>query len=180
VGGGGGLPPAASRALTMAAAGAQQQGREAPNTRCAKNVLLITCDQWRADCLSCAGHPLVRTPNLDRLAAEGVRFANHFCQTVPCGPSRASLYCGMYQLNTRVISNAAPLATRHTNIAQELRRGGYDPVLSGYTHTITEEPASSAESEGLLPGLRSLNTDAGGDVNHLASSWVQWLRVSAS
>ena len=139
-----------------------------------KNVLLITCDTWRADCLGCADHPLVRTPNLDRLAAEGVRFANHFCQATPCGPSRASLYCGMYQLNTRVISNGAPLAARHTNIAEELRRGGYDPVLSGYTHTITEQPAS-AEMNEVLPGLRSLNTDLGGSVNHLASSWVQWL-----
>ena len=37
------------------------------------NVLLITCDQWRADCLSAAGHPVLRTPHLDQLASEGVR-----------------------------------------------------------------------------------------------------------
>ena len=42
------------------------------------NILLVTLDQFRSDALSCAGNPVVRTPNLDRLAAEGVRFANHY------------------------------------------------------------------------------------------------------
>ena len=42
------------------------------------NVLFITADQWRAECLSALGHPTVRTPNLDALAREGVLFVNHF------------------------------------------------------------------------------------------------------
>ena len=54
----------------------------------AANVLYITVDQWRGDCLSALGHPMVRTPNLDRLAVEGVLFANHFANSTPCGPSR--------------------------------------------------------------------------------------------
>ncbi len=60
------------------------------------NILLITLDQFRADCLGAAGHPLVRTPNLDRLAAEGVRFSHHFANCAPCGPSRASLLTGLW------------------------------------------------------------------------------------
>ena len=59
------------------------------------NVLFITLDQFRAECLSAAGHPLVRTPNLDELAANGVRFARHYSQAAPCSPGRASLYTGM-------------------------------------------------------------------------------------
>ena len=55
------------------------------------NVLFVTVDQWRGDCLSGAGHPVVRTPNLDALAAGGVAFRRHFAQAAPCGPSRASL-----------------------------------------------------------------------------------------
>ena len=58
------------------------------------NILLVTIDQWRADCLGAAGHPLVRTPALDALAADGVRFAAHYAQASPCGPSRASLHTG--------------------------------------------------------------------------------------
>lgn len=147
------------------------------------NVLLITCDQWRADCLGCAGHPVVRTPHLDRLAQEGVRFAAHYCQATPCGPSRASLYTGMYQLNTRVVANGTPLAARHTNIAKELRRGGYDPVLSGYTDQANDpslaegalDPALHYYGDA-LPGMRSLNTHPGGSSGHLATSWIQWLQ----
>ncbi len=56
------------------------------------NILLITADQWRADCLGVAGHPIVKTPNIDLLAEEGVRFARHFAQAAPCSPARASLY----------------------------------------------------------------------------------------
>ena len=69
------------------------------------NVLLVTADQWRGDCLSCVGHPVVRTPNLDRLAADGVLFTRHFAQATPCGPSRASLHTGLYALNHRSISS---------------------------------------------------------------------------
>ena len=51
------------------------------------NILFITLDQWRGDCLGSAGHPVVETPNLDRLACEGVRFTSHYAQTAPCGPA---------------------------------------------------------------------------------------------
>ncbi|TIO67240.1 MAG: phosphonate monoester hydrolase, partial [Mesorhizobium sp.] len=47
------------------------------------NVLLITCDQWRGDCLSAAGHPVVKTPHVDALAAEGVLFQRHYGGAAP-------------------------------------------------------------------------------------------------
>ncbi len=50
------------------------------------NVLLITADQWRGDALGIAGHPVVKTPNIDRLAASGAWFARHYTQCSPCGP----------------------------------------------------------------------------------------------
>ena len=99
----------------------------------ARNVLFITVDQFRADCLSAAGHPVVRTPNLDALAAEGVRFARHYSQASPCGPGRAALYTGTYQMNNRVVANGSPLDTRFDNIALAARRAGHEPVLFGYT-----------------------------------------------
>ena len=67
------------------------------------NLLLITCDQYRADALSCAGHPVLSTPNLDMLASQGVRFAQHYGQSAPCSPGRAALYTGLYTMNNRVI-----------------------------------------------------------------------------
>ncbi len=67
------------------------------------NVLFITADQWRGDCLSALDHPCLKTPNLDRLAREGVLFRRHYAQATPCGPGRASLYTGLY-LHTTVRS----------------------------------------------------------------------------
>ena len=59
-----------------------------------RNILFIVIDQWRADALGCAGNAVLKTPNLDRLAADGVLFRRHFAQASPCGPSRATLLTG--------------------------------------------------------------------------------------
>jgi len=124
-----------------------------------KNVLFITADQWRGECLSALGHPIVKTPHLDALAAEGTLFRRHYSQTTPCGPARASLYTGLYQQNHRVVMNGTPLDDRHVNIAQEARKAGYDPALFGYTdvspdprYRETEDPELRTSS-GLLPGM---------------------------
>ncbi|MEP3350460.1 MAG: sulfatase-like hydrolase/transferase, partial [Marinomonas sp.] len=57
-----------------------------------KNILFIMCDQLRFDYLGCTGHPHIRTPNIDALAARGMLFENAFCNAALCGPSRASYY----------------------------------------------------------------------------------------
>jgi arylsulfatase A-like enzyme len=124
----------------------------------ALNVLFVTVDQWRGECLSSLDH-VVQTPNLDRLCAGGVHFANHWAQAAPCGPSRASLYTGMYLMNHRSVLNGTPLDARHTNIALEGRALGYAPVLFGYTDTSVDPrtvPATDprlSTYEGVLPGF---------------------------
>jgi arylsulfatase A-like enzyme len=125
-----------------------------------KNILLITADQWRGECLSALDHPCVKTPNIDKLIAESVLFKKHYSVCAPCGPSRASLLAGMYAQNHRSIRNGTPLDSRHTNIALETRSAGYDPVLFGYTDT-SRDPRDTDEAdirkfgyEGVLPGFR--------------------------
>jgi len=100
-----------------------------------RNILLITFDQWRADCLSAVGHPCLKTPHLDALAADGVLFRRHYTQASPCGPARASLFTGLYLHNHRSLRNGTPLDDRHATLPRELRGGGYDPALFGYTDT---------------------------------------------
>ena len=123
------------------------------------NVLLITADQWRGECLGALQHPCLRTPCLDRLAADGVLFARHFSQATPCGPGRASLHTGMYQHNHRVVANGTPLAARHTNVALEARKAGLEPVLFGYTDVTADprcrDPADPAlhRIDDTLPGM---------------------------
>lgn len=112
----------------------------------AKNVLLIVVDQWRGLMLPKLGADYLKLPNLDRLCAEGVTFRNHFTQCVPCGPARASLLTGMYMMNHRAVQNTIPLDSRFTNLAHELRRGGYDPALVGYT-TTTPDPRKTAPND---------------------------------
>ena len=90
----------------------------------AKNVLLIVVDQWRGLMLPKLGADYLKLPNIDALCAEGVTFRNHFTQTVPCGPARASLLTGLYMMNHRAVQNTIPLDSRFTNLAHELRRGG--------------------------------------------------------
>ncbi|MGI9302104.1 MAG: alkaline phosphatase family protein [Gammaproteobacteria bacterium] len=125
-----------------------------------RNILLITADQWRGDCLSALGHPCVQTPHMDALAADGVVFRNHYANCAPCGPGRASLLTGMYMQNHRSVVNGTPLDARHTNIALELRAAGYDPLLFGYTDTSLDPRRTPPEvlklwgCEGILPGFK--------------------------
>lgn len=124
-----------------------------------RKVLFISADQWRGDCLSALGHPCLRTPHLDALAAGGVLFRNHYTQASPCGPARTSLLTGLYMMNHRSVRNGTPLDARHSNIALEVRKAGYDPTLFGYTDTSPDprryapgDPALKTY-EGVLPGM---------------------------
>ena len=103
-----------------------------------QKVLFISVDQWRADCLGFLGHPNVSTPNLDRLAGEGVSFLNHHCVTLPCGPSRASMLTGLYAMNHRSVVNGAPLDSRLPTLPSQLRAAGYAPRLYGYSDTSAD------------------------------------------
>ena len=75
----------------------------------AKNVLWIMCDQLRFDYLGCAGHPSLKTPNIDALAARGVRFTRAYVQSPVCGPSRMSFYTGRYMRSHGSNLNRFPL-----------------------------------------------------------------------
>ena len=144
------------------------------------NILFITADQWRGDCLSALGHPHLKTPNLDALAADGVTFKRHYAQATPCGPSRASLYTGMYMHNHRSLLNGTPLDDRHTNVALEVRKAGYKPALFGYTDVSLDPRQYSSEDyaiktyESSLPGFVPVC-----HVNSAATPWLADLKEKA-
>jgi arylsulfatase A-like enzyme len=140
------------------------------------NVLLVTLDQFRADCLGAAGHPLVRTPSLDRLAEQGVRFANHYSNCAPCAPARASLLTGLWQSNHRVTGNGAPLADDLPMLPRRLRGLGYEPTLFGYSDTALD-PDTLAPDD---PRRTSYEEPMDGfDVGLLLDDdigpWIDWL-----
>ena len=94
------------------------------------NIILLMADQMRGDCLGIAGHPDVKTPFLDALAAEGVRYENAYSACPTCVPARASLYTGMSQ--------------EHTG------RVGYEDLVPwNYTHTLVFITGRSGATVGM-------------------------------
>ncbi|MDP6983639.1 MAG: sulfatase-like hydrolase/transferase [Candidatus Latescibacterota bacterium] len=98
------------------------------------NLLLLMTDQQRADALGCVSD-WVRTPHLDRLAAEGVRFSNCVTTSPVCIPARLSLATGLYPHNTWVWDNGQhTLDPRTPTWMQAVRAAGYRTSLFGKTH----------------------------------------------
>ncbi|MCB8962936.1 MAG: sulfatase-like hydrolase/transferase [Ardenticatenales bacterium] len=106
----------------------------------ARNILFIMCDQLRWDYLSCYGHPHLQTPNLDWLAANGVRFDRVYVQSPVCGPSRACIYTGRYQSTLGVRHNGFPLRSDELGMGDYLHALGMRTAVIGKTdlHRHTE------------------------------------------
>ena len=99
------------------------------------NILLIVVDQWRSDTLGCAGHPCVRTPHLDRLAADGIRFTNAYTATPSCVPARAALLTGLSQRRHGFVGYDESVAWRYdTTLAGTLAAAGYHTQCVGKMH----------------------------------------------
>ena len=91
------------------------------------NVIFFLSDDQRNDFLGCAGHPILKTPVIDRLAAAGVRFENAFVTTSICAASRATLFCGQWERTHRFTFGTPPLAEELGNLSYPavLREAGY-------------------------------------------------------
>ncbi|NLF29589.1 MAG: sulfatase-like hydrolase/transferase [Planctomycetes bacterium] len=100
----------------------------------APNVVFVFSDQQRADTLGCYGQELEVTPNLDRMAAEGVRFANAFTPQPVCGPARAVLQTGRYATEIGCFRNGIRLPAGERTIAHDMAEAGYDLAYLGKWH----------------------------------------------
>lgn len=98
------------------------------------NILLIVTDQQRYDTLGSYGAPTCRTPQLDALAQRGVRFTHAYTATLPCSPSRAALFTGLYPHKNGVSVNGDVLNPDVPNLATELSRAGYNLGYAGKWH----------------------------------------------
>jgi N-acetylglucosamine-6-sulfatase len=98
------------------------------------NILFILCDDIRWDHLGCAGHPNIKTPNIDRLAHEGVHFRNMFCTTSLCSPSRASILSGLYGHSHGVQNNFTEFPNDLPSFPKRLHETGYETGYIGKWH----------------------------------------------
>ena len=97
------------------------------------NVLLLIADDLRPD-LGCYGNPIVKTPNIDRLATRGVRFNHAYAQFPLCNPSRSSFLTGRYPTQTGVMDNNTYFRAKHPNfitLPQYFQQNGYATLRSG-------------------------------------------------
>ncbi len=122
---------------SMLLAGRSAAAEPVPGARGHKqpNLLFIYGEGHRWDCLSVAGHPLLKTPNHDRIGNEGVRFENAFCTNALCAPARSSVLTGMYSKSTGALGNDyldTPLEVPY--FTDQLRAAGYEIALVGKAH----------------------------------------------
>ena len=117
----------AAAAAALAACGRLQPKRQ-------PNIIFILTDDQRWDCLSCAGHPYLKTPNMDRIANEGVRFANMFCTDSLCSPSRASFLSGVYAHTHGVRNNFTEYPDNLPSYPKALKSAGYNTAYVGKWH----------------------------------------------
>lgn len=111
-----------------------------------KNVVVFYTDQQRADSLGCMGNPLARTPNLDALAARGVRYTRHYAANPVCMPSRAAFITGRYPQANGVIDNGIHLPEREVTLPEVFRRAGYRTAAFGKLHFQNFKPTENDTS----------------------------------
>src|ERR1041385_2897659 len=96
------------------------------------NIIFILADDLGYGELGCYGQKKVKTPNLDRMAAEGIRFTQCYAGTTVCAPSRSCLMTGQHTGHTRIRGNDAyPLRAEDTTVAEVLKKAGYRTGLVG-------------------------------------------------
>ena len=100
------------------------------------NILLIMADQMTPFLTGAYGHPVVKTPYLNALAGDGIRFDAAYTPCPLCAPARASLMTGKYISNNKVWDNASPLGSDQPTIAHYLSNAGYETITSGKLHYI--------------------------------------------
>jgi len=126
------------------------------------DILVIMSDQHAPGAMGCAGDPLIRTPNLNRLAAEGARFTNAYCPSPLCVPSRMSFMSGRTPSRNRVWTNQATLCSTIPTWAHALSVAGYDTALIGRMHFYGQDQRHGfmqrpiAEGSARHPGSREL------------------------
>ncbi|MEW6359288.1 MAG: sulfatase [Planctomycetota bacterium] len=114
------------------------------------NILFIMSDDHAAHAISCYGSKVNKTPNLDRIASEGMRFDNCFCTNSICAPSRAVILTGKYSHLNGVINNAVPFDGSQQTFPKVMQQSGYTTAIVGKWHLKTDP--TGFDYWNILPG----------------------------
>jgi len=139
------------------------------------SVILFIADDVSAADLGCYGHPMARTPNIDRLAATGRRFDACFLTASSCSPSRASIITGRYPHNTgRACELHLPIDPRLPWFPRLLREAGYYTALVGKNHMASDPPRPGERPQPKAFDLVDAGTAPGNRGGH--AHWVRTVR----
>ena len=119
------------------------------------NVLFIICDQLRADHLGYAGNPVVRTPNIDSIAAAGTVFERAYVNNPVCMPNRSTIMTGRMPSAHGVIFNDRSLEPDVNTFVSQLRQAGWATALMGKSHLQHGESRNAVVDLGKPPVRRS-------------------------
>lgn len=114
------------------------------------NLVLVMADEHAGRYTGYAGHPVVQTPNMDRLAQRGTAFTNAYCVSPICMPSRAAFVTGRYPHETRYVCNATPYDGRIPSWAHQLQKAGVPVASIGKLH-YRDASVSSGFDQSLIP-----------------------------
>lgn len=148
------------------------------------NILFITVDQMRWDCLSILGHPIVETPNLDRLVQTGVLFRNAYSATPTCVPARAAIMTGMSQRSHGRVGyqDRVPWHYEHT-LAGELTKAGYHTQCVGKMHVYPVRNLCGFHNvvlhDGYMHHYRQQSENSYDKHFNQCDDYLQWLRQTA-
>ena len=154
------MKPSFALCLAVLLAGGLSSLVEAATAQGRPNVLFIAVDDLNCR-IHCYGDPLVKTPNLDRLARNGIRFQRAYCQFPLCNPSRISLLLGRYPTTTETIDFARPalLGRDWVTLPEHFRQNGYQVQLFGKIFHFPEPKPWSAGQEAVRKEQRRHRAD---------------------
>lgn len=149
-------------------------GRKETAATKSPNLLVLIADDISRDDFGCYGHPVIRTPNIDALAAEGMRFTNTYLTTSSSSPSRLSILTGRYPHNTGACELHSPIGEEQITVAEVLKNAGYYTAQAGKWH-FGDSPSKPAG-----PVLRTFDRTGGSSADGGGPSgserWVEYLR----
>ncbi|MFP4353185.1 MAG: sulfatase [Puniceicoccaceae bacterium] len=156
------------------------------------NILFIITDQQSADMLGCAGNSWVHTPNLDALAARGLRFEGAYCSNPMCVPSRFSMFTGHYGSlagihglppSERPERPGAPADIAREGLGWAMREAGYETVYAGKRHfpkaVSSDDPEKTAPITAEALGFELIETNEREQLALTAATWLRRRKESA-
>lgn len=142
------------------------------------NVLLIMSDQHNPHVFGCVGDPIVRTPHLNRLAAQGIRFTSTYCASPLCVPSRMSFLTSRHPSDIGVWSNACMLPSDLPTFAHGLGAAGYETVLGGRMHFVGPDQRHGVERRLVGDVLSSFPGGRSPDLGHIPTGTTGQSRIA--